>query len=186
MTSIYLVRHGETDYNTALRLQGSSDIPLNEKGKKQAAYARDYFKRTQFDAILASPLSRARETVEIINETQNSKITTLNDLKEQSFGSFEGEHIENIRLRYPEGDLPGAETPEEMSERAKNVIEHIDRCHKDETILISAHSRIIKSILSLFSSEVHIVFTKLEHCSVSILESDGELYEMTELNIQTR
>jgi uncharacterized phosphatase len=186
MTKIYLVRHGVTEYNATLRLQGSSDIPLNSQGEAQAVAARDYLKDIRFDALLSSPLSRAYRTGEIINEFHNLSIKTLDDLKEQAFGIFEGDHIEHIRLRYPEGDLPGSETPEALTERGKNVIEYINQHHSGETILVTAHSRIIKAILSLFSSEVDLVFTKLENCSVSILSDSDDHYLVTDINIKTQ
>lgn len=185
MTKIYLVRHGVTDYNSALKLQGSSDIPLNSDGLKQADFARDYFKNVHIDRFLSSPLSRAYKTGETINENHQLPIKCLDDLMEQSFGPFEGDHIENIRLRYPEGDLPGAETPEELLNRARSVIDFIDRNYTDEVVIATAHSRIIKAILTLFTDEVDLVFTKLDNCSVSILESDGELYKVTDVNIKT-
>lgn len=185
MTKIYLVRHGVTDYNVELKLQGSSDIPLNADGVKQAEYARAYFKDIHIDRFLSSPLSRAYTTGKMINENHKLPIKCLDDLMEQSFGPFEGSHIEHIRLRYPEGDLPDAETPEELTNRARNVMDFIDRHYRDEVVIATAHSRIIKAILALFSDEVDLVFTKLDNCSVSVLESDGPLYKVTDVNITT-
>src|SRR5690625_4830440 len=110
MGKIFMIRHGLTEYNKALRLQGSSDIPLNEAGLLQAKTASEFLKDEKFDVILSSPLSRAHATAEIINEHHDLKIHKMNELKEQYFGQFEGEHIEKIRLKYKEGVIHGVET----------------------------------------------------------------------------
>ena len=66
MTTIYMVRHGETEWNAAHRMQGWSDIPLNEKGREQASFAARKFESIPLDAIYTSPLKRAADTAEII------------------------------------------------------------------------------------------------------------------------
>lgn len=185
MAKIFLIRHGLTEYNKSLRLQGSSDIPLNEAGILQAKTAARFLKDEKFEAIFSSPLSRANATAEIINEHHDLKVQTMDELKEQYFGPFEGEHIENIRLKYPEGDLPGVESFESLSERTSKVIRHIENNHMGQNVLISAHSRTIKSILSLYTDEIHMVFTKLDNCSLSILESENSQWKVLDYNIST-
>ena len=185
MGKIFLVRHGLTEYNKSLRLQGSSDIPLNEAGLLQAKKASEFLKVEKFDAILSSPLSRAYATAEIINEHHDLKIHKMDELKEQYFGQFEGEHIENIRLKYPEGDIPGVETFDSLAERASKVMKFIEDNHVDQNVLVTAHSRTIKSILSLYTDEIHMVFTKLDNCSLSIIESDDNVWKVVDYNIST-
>ena len=88
--SIYFVRHGQTDWNITLQLQGGTDICLNETGKKQARQTRENLKGTRIDKIYCSPLSRARETAEIINELWHAEIVVDDRLKERCFGVMEG------------------------------------------------------------------------------------------------
>ena len=185
MAKVFMIRHGLTEYNKALRLQGSSDIPLNEAGLLQAKTASGFLRDEKFDVILSSPLSRAYATAEIINEHHDLKIQKMDELKEQYFGQFEGEHIENIRLKYPEGDIPGVETFDSLAERASKVMKYIEDNHPDENVLISAHSRTIKSILSLYTDEIHMVFTKLDNCSLSIIEPDDVGWKVLDYNIST-
>ena len=66
MTTVYMVRHGETDWNRAHRMQGWSDIPLNERGREQAAFAARALASVPLDVIYTSPLKRAEKTAEII------------------------------------------------------------------------------------------------------------------------
>src|SRR5699024_235142 len=88
MGKIFMIRHGLTEYNKALSLQGSSDIPLNEAGLLQAKTAAEFLKYEKFDLILSSPLPREHATAESINENHDLKIHKMNELKEQYFGHF--------------------------------------------------------------------------------------------------
>lgn len=186
MTKIFLVRHGVTEYNQSLRLQGSSDIPLNAAGIDQAAKAREFFKDESIDIMLSSPLSRAYKTAEIINEHHNLEIEVFDELKEQYFGPLEGEHIENIRLRYPQGDLPGVESFGALTERTRRIMDYIERHHMGKNVMITAHSRTIKSFLSMYTGEIHMVLTKLDNCSLSMIEQRGDDWVVTDYNINTQ
>ena len=71
---IYFIRHGETDWNTEIKLQGRTDISLNENGRKVAKWTRDAMRDIMFDVAFTSPLKRARETAEIILEGKDIPI----------------------------------------------------------------------------------------------------------------
>lgn len=86
----YYVRHGQTDWNLNKRLQGNSDIPLNETGIAQAHAAKDKMFGTSIATICCSPLIRARKTADIINTVLNTKIIEIDELKECDFGDREG------------------------------------------------------------------------------------------------
>ncbi|MGX1428958.1 broad specificity phosphatase PhoE [Cytobacillus horneckiae] len=77
MTMICLIRHGETDWNAQNRIQGRTDIPLNGKGKQQAIQCGKYLALNDWDVIISSPLIRARQTAELINENTNLPITII-------------------------------------------------------------------------------------------------------------
>ena len=86
----YVVRHGQTDWNAKGRIQGKTDIELNEIGIEQARQLKALIKDYNIDLIISSPLKRARKTAEIINETVKCNIIFEDSLKERGYGIFEG------------------------------------------------------------------------------------------------
>ena len=74
MAKLYLIRHGETDYNNSLRFQGQTDIPLNQKGIEQAEKAADFFRNIPLQAIYTSTLIRAKTTAEIIARAKGMEL----------------------------------------------------------------------------------------------------------------
>lgn len=186
MTKICLVRHGLTEYNAQRKLQGSSDIPLNSEGESQAESAREKLKPYDFDLIISSPLIRAYRTAEIINEYHDLEIETMDELKEQYFGPLEGNHIDDIQEKYPDGIFPGAESFESLSNRVAKAIKKIENTYPDKHILLTAHSRTIKSILALYSDEIHMFETKLDNCSLSHIECIDSKWTVNDFNITTQ
>ena len=87
---IYLIRHGETDYNREKRLQGETDIPLNSRGIELAQMTAQGMKGLHFDRVYTSPLVRAVKTAEIIRGDRDIPIIPTDGLKEISFGDYEG------------------------------------------------------------------------------------------------
>ena len=87
---LYIMRHGKTDWNAMRKLQGRTDIPLNEEGRQMAEHARTEYADIHFDICYCSPLIRAKETAEIVLKGRNIPIITDDRLKEMSFGSYEG------------------------------------------------------------------------------------------------
>ena len=88
---LYLIRHGKTDWNDRHKLQGRTDIPLNDEGRRMAEAAREEYLDVHFDICFCSPLIRARETAEILLRGRNIPILTDDRLMEMSFGIYEGQ-----------------------------------------------------------------------------------------------
>jgi uncharacterized phosphatase len=151
MTLIYLVRHGETDWNLAKRIQGSTDIPLNETGRAQAATTGRLLARRDWDLIASSPLVRASETAEIIaGETGLPAPLLIDELMERRYGDAEGLDYRTIEERFP-GDtlVPGRETREEVAERVLPAIMRLAESHPDQSIVVVSHGGVIRTILNL-------------------------------------
>ena len=87
---LYIIRHGETDWNAQHRLQGRTDIPLNDTGRRMAEMARIGCRDIHFDLCFCSPLIRAKETAEILLRGRDVPIVTDDRLKEMGFGNYEG------------------------------------------------------------------------------------------------
>lgn len=115
--SVYIFRHGETDWNREGRLQGSIDIPLNTKGRSQAEILRRFFERNPVDVFLSSDLSRAHETARIAAGTSGTPIVIESRLRETHLGVAEGMRFEDFIGRF--GD--------EFYERWKSL--HQDDAH---------------------------------------------------------
>ena len=150
MTTIYLVRHGETDWNRARRIQGSTDIPLNETGRSQAAATGRLLARRQWDGIYASPLGRARETAQIIaREAGLGEPELIPAIVERNYGTAEGMTGEDIDRLFPNGaEVPGRETREAVAERVIAALHELAARHPGESLIVVAHGGVIRSVLN--------------------------------------
>lgn len=150
---IYLLRHGETDWHKTGRLQGHTDIPLNEEGISQIKAIGDLIseKNINIDNIISSPLLRARRSAEIIAKKIEFDIRNIiiePAFIERNFGKGEGLTKNDREVNFPNGNYPGMESVESLCERAKNaIIKYVDN-DKDKTLLIVAHGSILKAILT--------------------------------------
>lgn len=129
MKSIYLIRHGETEWNKIRRFQGfNKDIELNEAGRCQARMLQQAMAEISFDRIVASDLIRARETAEILNEPHGLTIELDPKLREMNFGCWEGLNFQQVKEKYPREaeiwltepetlKIPGGETFQELFDR---------------------------------------------------------------------
>ena len=107
---IYLVRHGETDWNMQKRLQGREDVPMNATGEEQADAVGRALSGVCFDYILSSPLSRARKTAEIIDGyVRCGKVVCEEGLTERCFGSLSGQQVKNLYTAEADDMEPQAE-----------------------------------------------------------------------------
>lgn len=159
--NIYLLRHGETDWNRQGRIQGHTDIPLNENGKKQIAQTTAGLAGIcpNMDVILCSPLSRAKESAEIAAgqlHYPKDKIVEEPLLIERSFGEAEGLTAAEREQKYPNyhySDIgyvfPGMESFEELLGRAHSVFRQIVNTYNDEeNILAVSHGAMLAAVIT--------------------------------------
>ena len=187
---IYLLRHGETDWNKAGRLQGHTDIPMNENGIEQISRAGEFFAREvkHIDVIISSPLVRALKSAEIIADKigyKKENIIVEPNFIERSFGYREGltkeeqESLTEKEKDYRISDKGYAETVEDICRRGGAAIKKYVEKYWGKTILIIAHGSILKAVLTSatkgkFSfSEGVAIFGAGE---LYILEYDGNIF----------
>jgi len=176
MTELYLVRHGETDWNAARRIQGRTDIPLNDEGRAQARRAAELLARRRWDAVYSSPLSRAHETAEIIaGHLGLDGVTDVDDLVERDYGDAEGMSFEQIEALYPEGvRAPGQETRAAVAARVVPALLALAERHPGERLVVVSHGGAIRSVLQ--TAEPGTQHPRITNASVhSFRVEDGEL-----------
>ena len=169
-TVILLTRHGETDWNRDRRVQGHSDIPLNDTGRAQARELGKRLRSERFDAVYASDLSRAKETAEIVAAGAGLAVRELVGLRERHFGTWEGLTDEVIRARFPEsrtGPWGDGETIEVMSARFVAALQAIAAEHPGGTVLVATHGGPIRAALRASGSEPT---GPIENCHVMRIE----------------
>jgi probable phosphoglycerate mutase len=152
---IYLVRHGETDWNRQRRIQGSSDIPLNSTGRAQAKTTGELLASRTWNGIFASPLSRAMETARIIaSEIGLEAPGTLPAVVERNYGDAEGRTASEVDALYPgDAEVPGRESREAVIERALPALVQLAEDNHGKSIIVVAHGGVIASILAAVAPE---------------------------------
>lgn len=152
-TILGLLRHGQTDWNIDFRLQGITDIPLNETGLSQAKVAAEMLGRGSWDAVVSSPLVRAKVTADFVAEAVDCGPVRIEPLLlERSFGDAEGMRHEEWKQAYPDQNLvPGCETLPQLSERAWALLGRLAADYKGQRVLAVSHGALIRKLLKLVS-----------------------------------
>ena len=162
-TTLYLIRHGETEQNKTGILMGSTDTPLNDHGRLQAASLRERINALQVDSIFASPLSRTVETATLVFG-EDAPIITDTSLQEFHFGDWEGMHFSEIAKQYPDiwrlwltdweqTQIPGGEVFAAFKHRVISVVEEIVRFNAGKRVAVVSHGGCIRSLLAHFFCE---------------------------------
>ena len=135
MTTLLLVRHGETDWNAEGRLQGHTDRPLSDYGRRQARRLAEELEGEELEAIYSSDLARAHETAEIVGERLGLPIALEPDLREKDWGTWEGlDAVERDRVEFV------GESTEAHQERMLRALRRISERHPgDGRVLVVTH-----------------------------------------------
>lgn len=150
LTTFALIRHGQTDWNAQRRLQGSSDIPLNDVGRGQARDAVGALSGYEWDAVVSSPLSRAAETADLIAAGIGLSVSRrVPELTERDFGPVEGmqDGPELDTMRIP-GGFRGAESEDEAADRGLAALEALAEEFRGRRLLVVTHGTLIRVSLS--------------------------------------
>ncbi len=150
MTHLYLIRHGQTDWNLEGRWQGHADVPLNDNGRQQAAKIAQALAYAGLAAIFSSDLQRALDTARAISAAAGVPVQIDPRLREIHQGSWQGMLADDIEQRY--GELlrqrkvdphsvapPGGESVQQVRDRVIEAIEEIRRCHPHEPVAVISH-----------------------------------------------
>lgn len=184
MTQVCLIRHGQTEWNAIGRLQGRDDIPLNEIGKQQAEKCGAFLKDEKWDFIISSPLSRARETADIIlRQIGPHPFVIMEEFIERDFGDGSGKTKEERRLLYPGKIYPNQETWEVFTERLQKGIQILNETYPAKKILIVAHGAVINAILATISNgKIGSGKTKLLNACLSSIQFENDKWKIHHYN----
>ena len=189
--NLYLLRHGETDYNRRKALQGQLDKPLNETGRQQAREARRQLAGIQFDRVYVSPLHRARDTAMLATGLSEDQLTIEPQIIEINFGVWEGHNTDSLGAAFapffadPTAYHPpeGGESLEHLIQRVGGFLDRVSREYAgDHTILAVSHGAAIHAMitaalgtpLSQFWAE------SVGNCGFVVLHHDGERWTLAQ------
>ena len=168
MTTLTIVRHGQTDWNLAHRIQGATDIPLNDTGRDQARAIGDVLAETLTSVgarIVSSDLERARETAAIIGGRmglESAPARVYSELRERSYGEAEGMLVADFVERFgagPRDDVPGAESRPDLRARALRAVRRVVHDVRAETapapaaVVVVSHGALIRELIGHASSD---------------------------------
>lgn len=159
---LYIIRHGETDWNASKRLQGSKDISLNENGEAVAKATCKGIHHLEIDVVFTSPLKRAYRTAELVCAGRNIPIIPDQRIREISFGDYEGLIHKGEGYNIPDPDFnnffkkteryrvpPNGESIESLLERTGEFLKELTNREdlKDKNVLISSHGAALRALL---------------------------------------
>ncbi len=190
--TIYLVRHGETDWNAKGLVQGQSNIPLNKRGEQQAKDLANKLKKIRFAAVFSSDLLRAKKTAEIIALEKNIAIITTQVLRERYFGPLEGKSNPWLKIWQSKlkKSLKQLIAEEEKIFKASPKIENDDRllnrfipflrevavAYPNKKILMVTHGVVLRAFLKkigFFKNSADSFNASIKNCAYIKLETDG-------------
>lgn len=195
---LYLLRHGETDWNKARKIQGCTDIPLNEYGRELARKTCEGMKDIPIDLVITSPLIRAKETAQLVMAGRNVPMVENGEIQEMNFGEYEGrpsdeEPTASILRAFFKN--PGAYPPPEKGEsipellsRTGKFLEQLiqDKTLQDKNILISTHGAAMTGLVNNIKGQLEVNdFWKKgvpPNCAVTIVSVENGVATILEEN----
>ena len=184
---MFLVRHAESTWNRQKKIQGQKDPQLSAYGRREAKLLAKRFRDLAFEATYASPLSRARETAEIILG-RHSKVVCQGVLMEISLGDWEGKTLAQIRRKYgdafdrwatkPTGtNIPNGESFAAFEKRVRKGLQSIEKSHRKGNVLVVCHGGVISTyvtaVLNLPPDDVWCLTVKNASLTIVDVTSQG-------------
>lgn len=192
MLTLYITRHGETEWNTQKKMQGWQDSPLTENGIVNALCLRDRMNPIPLDIIYASPSGRTQQTANLIRGNRSIPILLDDNLKEINMGTWEGKTLSAIKVNNPAAfhafwNAPndyvsnGGESFSEALERARGFLKQIEQTYPSGNVLIVTHSVVIKCLFTIFNHNgIENLWDPpfIEDTSLTIVEKSDESYQL--------
>lgn len=199
MTTIYLTRHGETEWNVQRRMQGWLDSPLTEKGRLQAVLLGERLASVPLAAIYPSDAPRAIATAGLICGDRGILTVPQKGLREMGLGEWEGRFVDELFEKesvncqnffyYPDRFISpkGAESFEEVQQRIAKTLNELVKKHPDESILIVAHGIFMRNMLAyLCQKSIEEVWSEsYKPTALSLVVAEGESFEIKYWNDTT-
>lgn len=184
--TIALMRHGQTDWNLAGRVQGHTNIPLNDTGREQATEAANLLLDGEpWHVITSSPLERAWETAQIIADRLNLPLSAPHEgLIEQRYGVAEGLSVTELNERWPDRNIEGGEPPAELASRALTTLESLHEAHAGNRVLAVTHGAYIRRLVSLILELDYQDVPGIKNASLTLFEREGSSWNITMINGQ--
>lgn len=180
-TTLALVRHGRTEWNRDGRLQGSSDVHLDDVGRGQARSAARLLAAGDWAAVVSSPLRRAHETATIIGEQLGIGASEVaSELVERTYGQAEGLTRDAALQRWPDGMFPGLESIESVTARAITAFADLQRRHPGGRVVVVAHGALIRAALEKLSGGA---VPRIVNGAVSTVRSTGDGWSVDTVNV---
>ncbi len=157
---LYLVRHGETEYNRHDLFRGQLDIPLNDTGRRQARAAGESLREVELAAFYSGPLQRAADTAALIAEPHGAIPQVLPSLDDIDYGAWSGKTVSEVRESYPECyefwvhrpaevQFPEGESLRHARARVEEGLEWLWERHPDESVVLVGHKMVNRLVLCI-------------------------------------
>ena len=191
---IYVVRHGDTEWNREEIFRGTKDVPLNEVGKKQAEKVGRFFIDKDIVKIVSSPLTRARQTAEAISKVTNMPVQRLDEFTDMNFGIWEGHSLKEVKRVYPDEfgiwrhtphklRVTNGETLFQVRKRMEKGFEKVGLGERGNIVIV-AHRVLCKLIVlhALNIPNSHFWDIKFDPASITLIEKEGSNLTLQFLN----
>lgn len=178
---IYLIRHGQTEWNVQKRIQGREDIPLSEEGRLQAERCSRAFSGRELAAVLSSPLSRAVDTAKVIAAAANTTVSADNRLIERDFGAISGTVLSDV---YAIEQYEDIESVPDTAERMLSALEeYAENFNKDFAAV--SHGGSINSVLKTLSDGAFgSGKTRLKNTCINVLKWENGKFSVMDYNLE--
>jgi broad specificity phosphatase PhoE len=186
ITHLILARHGETEWNASEIFRGQADVPLNQRGIKQAYCLGEYLRKEKIDVIYSSPLSRATKTAEAIAVYQLLPVNITPALTDISYGKWQGLTSGDVQQKYPEiyqqwlntpelARIPGGDSLEDVKNRVVPFLEETLGKYPEKKIVMVSHRVVHKVLICALLKTGNAGFynIKLDNAGVSRFEFDN-------------